>query len=84
MRSYAITFRPKAEMLKKANEPLYILRELRKLGELELVAETDRLPRLAEIEAGPPLYLVDRHAADDGDARADRRSLRIRGRRLRA
>ena len=40
--SIAITFRPKPEMLKKANEPLYILRELRKLGELDLVAETDR------------------------------------------
>ena len=36
MRSYAITFRPKAEMLKKANEPLYIIRELRKLGDQTL------------------------------------------------
>ena len=35
--TYAIVFRPKPEMLKKANEPLYILRELRKLGELDLV-----------------------------------------------
>ena len=40
-----ITFRPKAEMLKKANEPLYILRELRKLGELDLAAQTDYCPR---------------------------------------
>lgn len=54
MRSYAITFRPKAEMLKKANEPLYVLRELRKLGELDLVAQTDHLPSLAELEADCP------------------------------
>lgn len=54
MRSYAITFRPKAEMLKKANEPLYVLRELRKLGELDLVAQTDHLPLLAELEADCP------------------------------
>ncbi len=54
MRSYAITFRPKAEMLKKANEPLYVLRELRKLGELDLVAQTDQLPELAELEADCP------------------------------
>jgi two-component system, chemotaxis family, sensor kinase CheA len=53
-RCYAITFRPKSEMLKKANEPLYILRELRKLGELELVAQTDLLPTLAELEADHP------------------------------
>jgi two-component system chemotaxis sensor kinase CheA len=35
---YAITFRPRPEMLKNANEPLYILRELAELGELDLVA----------------------------------------------
>jgi two-component system chemotaxis sensor kinase CheA len=54
MRSYAITFRPKAEMLKKANEPLFILRELRKLGELDLVAQTDQLPALAALEPDCP------------------------------
>jgi two-component system chemotaxis sensor kinase CheA len=53
-RSYEITFRPKPEMLKKANEPLYILRELRKLGELDLVAATDELPPLAELEFDRP------------------------------
>jgi len=53
-RSYSITFRPKPEMLKKANEPLYILRELRKLGELDLVAQTDLLPPLAELEPDHP------------------------------
>ena len=49
-----IIFRPKPEMLKKANEPLYILRELRKLGTLDLVVETNRLPALAELEADRP------------------------------
>jgi len=49
---YRIVFRPKPDMLKKANEPLYILRELRKLGSLDLIVETDRLPGLAEINAG--------------------------------
>lgn len=39
-RIYNITFRPKPEMLKKANEPLYVLRELRKLGDVELTANT--------------------------------------------
>lgn len=53
-RSYAITFRPKSELLKKANEPLYIIRELRKLGELELVAQTDGMPALAEMEPDRP------------------------------
>jgi two-component system chemotaxis sensor kinase CheA len=54
MRSYAITFRPKSELLKKANEPLYLIRELRKLGELELVAQTDGMPALAEMEPDRP------------------------------
>ncbi len=51
---YRLVFRPKPDLLKKANEPLYILRELRKLGRLDLLAETDRLPALAEIEADRP------------------------------
>src|SRR5262245_50051258 len=54
VRSYAITFRPKAEMLKKANEPLYIIRELRKLGELDLVAEIDALPSLSDVDPSHP------------------------------
>jgi two-component system chemotaxis sensor kinase CheA len=53
-RTYRILFRPKPEMLKKANEPLFILRELRKLGELDLKADTDRLPPFGEIEPDVP------------------------------
>ena len=53
-RDYRIVFRPHPELLKKANEPLYILRELRKLGTLDLEVETDRLPSLAELEVDRP------------------------------
>lgn len=51
---YKIVFRPKSEMLKKANEPLYVLRELRKLGEAEIEADTDNLPALTDIEVDVP------------------------------
>ena len=54
MHRFAITFRPRPDLLKKANEPLYILRELGNLGELELVADTDHLPALAELEPDCP------------------------------
>ena len=54
LRAFTITFRPKPEMLKNANEPLYLLRELRKLGELDLVAHTDSLPSLSELEPDRP------------------------------
>ncbi len=53
-RVFHIVFRPKPDLIKKANEPLYIVRELRKLGELALVAETDVLPPLAELEPDRP------------------------------
>ena len=53
---FTITFKPKPEMLKKANEPLYVLRELRKLGELELVCETGLLPALSELEVDYPYF----------------------------
>jgi two-component system chemotaxis sensor kinase CheA len=54
--TFTITFKPKPEMLKKANEPLYILRELRKLGELDLVCETGLLPALSDMEADHPYF----------------------------
>jgi two-component system chemotaxis sensor kinase CheA len=53
-KTYSITFKPKPDLLKKANEPLFIIRELRKLGELDLVAQTDRLPPLSDIEPDYP------------------------------
>ena len=54
-RCYAITFRPRPEMLRNANEPLYILRELGKLGELDLIAETDDTPPLPELQPDYPI-----------------------------
>ena len=54
LRTYLITFRPKPDLLKHANEPLYIVRELRKLGELDFVSETDGLPPLTEVESDRP------------------------------
>lgn len=51
---YKIVFRPKPEMLKKANEPLYVLRELRKLGEAEIEANSENLPALSDIEVDVP------------------------------
>lgn len=56
MNVFAITFKPKPEMLKKANEPLYVLRELRKLGDVELVCDTAMLPILGELEADYPYF----------------------------
>jgi len=53
-RSYRIVFRPGPELLKKANEPLFVLRELRALGKLVLVAEADNLPPLSDIEPDRP------------------------------
>jgi len=52
--TFAITFRPKQDMLKKANEPLFILRELRSRGELDLVVELGNLPPLTEMEPDFP------------------------------
>jgi two-component system chemotaxis sensor kinase CheA len=52
--SYTITFRPRPEMLRNANEPLYILRELHGLGELNLVADLSGLPPLSDIQPDQP------------------------------
>ena len=53
-RSVAITFRPKPDMLRKSNEPLYILRNLRKLGTLDLAPQVGDLPALADLETDRP------------------------------
>jgi two-component system chemotaxis sensor kinase CheA len=52
--SYTITFRPRPEMLRNANEPLYILRELRGLGELNVIADLSGLPPLSDIQPDQP------------------------------
>jgi two-component system chemotaxis sensor kinase CheA len=43
---YRIDFAPHSEMLQKANEPLLLIRQLRRLGDLAVVADTARLPSL--------------------------------------
>jgi two-component system chemotaxis sensor kinase CheA len=47
-RCYSISFRPKSELL-NGQDPLFLLRELRTLGTLDLVAQTEALPPLAEL-----------------------------------
>jgi len=47
---YHIRFTPHVELLKKANEPLLLIRQLRRLGGLRVEADTSRLPALDAIE----------------------------------
>ena len=66
MRSYAITFRPKPEMLKKANEPLYVLRELRKLGKLGAGSARRSATGSRRTRKRLPISLVDWHPEHHG------------------
>jgi two-component system chemotaxis sensor kinase CheA len=47
---YRITFTPHSEMLQKANEPLLLIRQLRRLGGLSVEVDASRLPSLQSIE----------------------------------
>ncbi|WP_169569008.1 chemotaxis protein CheA [Sneathiella limimaris] len=49
-KTYHISFAPKAELFKHANEPLLIVRELKTLGELTAEPDLDRLPSLASMD----------------------------------
>ncbi|HLH98103.1 MAG TPA: chemotaxis protein CheA [Xanthobacteraceae bacterium] len=49
--AFAVSFRPKADFPPN-QDPLFLLGELRKLGALELTADTDALPGLAELSPG--------------------------------
>ena len=49
-RLYRISFTPHNEMLQKANEPLLLVRQLRKLGGLTVEADVSRLPALEDME----------------------------------
>jgi two-component system chemotaxis sensor kinase CheA len=51
---WRIEFRPKPEMLEKANEPLLIIRGLQRLGELDFAAETGGIPPLHELRPTRP------------------------------
>ncbi|CAO3414720.1 chemotaxis protein CheA [Azospirillum endophyticum] len=48
---WTIVFRPKAELLLSGNEPTYMLRALRRLGDAEVVCHLDRLPSLRDLDA---------------------------------
>ncbi len=47
---YRIGFLPHANLFRSANEPLLILRELRRLGTLHVSADVSRLPELAALD----------------------------------
>lgn len=49
-RRYRIAFTPHTEMLQKANEPLLLIRQLRKLGGLGIEVDSSRVPTLDLIE----------------------------------
>jgi two-component system chemotaxis sensor kinase CheA len=49
-RRYRIAFTPHTEMLQKANEPLLLVRQLRRLGGLSIAVDTSRIPSLHEIQ----------------------------------
>jgi|TARA_R100000935_G_scaffold52693_1_gene80011 two-component system chemotaxis sensor kinase CheA len=48
---WRITFRPKAEMYAKANEAALVLRELARLGEVEVALDADAVPPLDQLSA---------------------------------
>ncbi len=48
---WTIMFRPKADLLLSGNEPAYMLRALRRLGDAEIVCHLDDLPKLADLDA---------------------------------
>jgi two-component system chemotaxis sensor kinase CheA len=50
-RCYSISFRPNSEFL-ASQDPLFLLQQLRTLGTLELMADTDALPPLAALSPG--------------------------------
>lgn len=50
-KSYRIVFRPNAELFRHANEPLYLIRELKTLGSLTVDCDLSRLPAFEAFNA---------------------------------
>ncbi|MBS1165155.1 MAG: CheA signal transduction histidine kinase [Proteobacteria bacterium] len=50
-KTYRIIFRPNAELFRRANEPLYLLRELKTLGALAVDCDLSRLPSFETFNA---------------------------------
>jgi two-component system chemotaxis sensor kinase CheA len=55
-RSFVIYFRPRHDLLLSGNEPAFLLRALKRLGEAEIVCDANLVPSLYELE-GESLYL---------------------------
>jgi two-component system chemotaxis sensor kinase CheA len=49
-RSWQIVFRPNKDLFASGGDPLLLLRELGKLGSIEVVAQTDDVPSLEELQ----------------------------------
>lgn len=47
---FRIVFKPHAELFRHANEPLLLIRELKRLGEVDVSCDTSNLPKLAALE----------------------------------
>lgn len=50
-RVFVISFRPRAELYAKGNETALVLRELERLGQVEVSCDTSELPHLGELDA---------------------------------
>lgn len=55
-RKYLISFAPKAELFKHANEPLLLVRELKTLGEVTAVPDLNNLPLISKMD-GEEAYI---------------------------
>ena len=50
LRRYKISFAPKADLFRRANEPLFLLQELNRIGLLTVVADLSAIPLLADLD----------------------------------
>jgi two-component system, chemotaxis family, sensor kinase CheA len=50
VRAYRIRFEPLRELFRHANEPLLIIRELKRLGQLSVECDASKLPKLAQLD----------------------------------
>jgi len=64
-RRFCIAFAPHSEMLQKANEPLLLVRQLRRLGGVGVEADTSRVPQLAALDP-EAAYLSWTYTLDTG------------------
>lgn len=71
---YRIVFTPRTELLERANEPLLLIRQLQRLGDLAVAADTSRLPRLDVMEP-EAAYLKWTFTLDTGAAEASVRDV---------